>query len=157
MKIIRFHDFHKLNYILASELRMCRLTYIHFLFIFFLSWFLLLLPCCLQQSSPKKRILPPVKFLEGEVIWAKFNRRPWWPCEVVVDPEQGIYHRVKGNDRPCRLYHVRTFGEPVELAWVEGKAIHTFKGGFEFEQLPLLRRRGKQREENYKYTVIIIL
>ncbi|XP_078121806.1 uncharacterized protein nsd1b isoform X2 [Sander vitreus] len=107
-----------------------------------------------SMSSLKKKSLPPVKFLEGEVIWAKFNRRPWWPCEVTVDPAQGIYHRVKEpSDRPCRLYHVRTFGEPVELTWVEEKATHSFHGGFEFEQLTLLRRRGKQREQNYKYTI----
>lgn len=52
---------------------------------------------CRQQDSLKKESLPPLKFLEGEVIWAKFNRRPWWPCEVIVDPAQGIYHRVKGG------------------------------------------------------------
>ncbi|KAM3869070.1 histone-lysine N-methyltransferase, H3 lysine-36 specific [Diretmus argenteus] len=108
----------------------------------------------IQQNSPKKKHQPPVKFLEGEVIWAKFNRRPWWPCEVVADPEQGLYHKVKEpSDRPCRLYHVRTFGKPVEFSWVEGKGTHPFQGGFEFEQLLLLHRRGKQREENYKYTI----
>ncbi|XP_055730042.1 histone-lysine N-methyltransferase, H3 lysine-36 specific-like isoform X4 [Salvelinus fontinalis] len=108
----------------------------------------------LKMDSPKKKSLPPVKFLEGEVIWAKFNRRPWWPCEMTVDPVQGTYHKMKEpSDRPCRQYHIRTFGEPVELAWVAGKATHTFHGGFEFEQLPLIRRRGRQREKDYKYTI----
>lgn len=59
--------------------------------------FFFFLHCCRQQNSLKKNSLPPLKFLEGEVIWAKFNRRPWWPCEVIVDPAQGIYHRVKGG------------------------------------------------------------
>uniref|UniRef100_A0A3P8Q1L4 Histone-lysine N-methyltransferase, H3 lysine-36 specific n=1 Tax=Astatotilapia calliptera TaxID=8154 RepID=A0A3P8Q1L4_ASTCA len=114
--------------------------------------------CCQPQSSLKKKSLPPVKFVEGEVVWAKFSRRPWWPCEVIVDPVQGVYHRAKEpSDRPCRLYHVRTFGEPQELVWVEEKSTHTFHGGFEFEQLLLLRRRGKQREQNSKYTVNTIL
>eukprot|EP00063_Salmo_salar_P018648 XP_013993483.1 PREDICTED: histone-lysine N-methyltransferase, H3 lysine-36 and H4 lysine-20 specific-like isoform X4 [Salmo salar] len=108
----------------------------------------------LKMDSPKKKSLPPVKFLEGEVIWAKFNRRPWWPCEMTVDPVQGTYHKMKEpSDRPCRQYHIRTFGEPVELAWVAGKATHTFHGGFEFEQLPLIRRRGRQRDKDYKYTI----
>ncbi|XP_053188161.1 histone-lysine N-methyltransferase, H3 lysine-36 specific, partial [Scomber japonicus] len=108
----------------------------------------------LMPNSLKKKSLPPVKFLEGEVIWAKFSRRPWWPCEVIVDPAQGTYHRVKEpSDRPCRLYHVKTFGEPVELAWVAEKSVHTFHGGFEFEQLSLPRQRGKQREQNYKYNI----
>uniref|UniRef100_A0A8C8JU39 [histone H3]-lysine(36) N-dimethyltransferase n=1 Tax=Oncorhynchus tshawytscha TaxID=74940 RepID=A0A8C8JU39_ONCTS len=107
-----------------------------------------------MMDSPKKKSLPPVKFLEGEVIWAKFNRRPWWPCEMTVDPVQGTYHKMKEpSDRPCRQYHIRTFGEPLELAWVAGKATHTFHGGFEFEQLPLIRRRGRQRDKDYKYTI----
>uniref|UniRef100_A0A8C7J8F5 [histone H3]-lysine(36) N-dimethyltransferase n=1 Tax=Oncorhynchus kisutch TaxID=8019 RepID=A0A8C7J8F5_ONCKI len=106
------------------------------------------------MDSPKKKSLPPVKFLEGEVIWAKFNRRPWWPCEMTVDQVQGTYHKMKEpSDRPCRQYHIRTFGEPLELAWVAGKATHTFHGGFEFEQLPLIRRRGRQRDKDYKYTI----
>ncbi|XP_047235146.1 histone-lysine N-methyltransferase, H3 lysine-36 specific isoform X2 [Girardinichthys multiradiatus] len=106
-----------------------------------------------QPNNLKKKPLPPVKFLEGEVIWAKFNRRPWWPCEVVVDPSLGVYHKMKEpSDRPSRLYHVRTFGEPKELVWVEEKSTHTFHGGFEFDQL-LLRRRNKQREQNNKNTI----
>lgn len=72
--------------------------------------------CCCQQNSPKKKSLPPLKFLEGEVIWAKFDRRPWWPCEVIVDPALGNYHRVKGQPAAllsccneegfrCQLFH----------------------------------------------------
>uniref|UniRef100_A0A3P9IB78 Histone-lysine N-methyltransferase, H3 lysine-36 specific n=2 Tax=Oryzias latipes TaxID=8090 RepID=A0A3P9IB78_ORYLA len=107
-----------------------------------------------QPNSFKKNSLPPLKFVEDEVVWAKFNRRPWWPCEVLVDPAQGVYHKVKEpSDRPCRLYHVRTFGQPEEQVWVEDKSIHTFHGGFEFERLLLLRRRGKQRVQNNKCTI----
>ncbi|KAF7206162.1 histone-lysine N-methyltransferase, H3 lysine-36 specific isoform X1 [Nothobranchius furzeri] len=107
-----------------------------------------------QQNNLKKKPLPPVKFVEGEVVWAKFSRRPWWPCEVVVDPSQGVFHKLKEpSDRPCRLYYVRTFGEPKDFFWVEEKSTHTFHGGFEFEQLILLRRRGKQREQTSKYTI----
>ncbi|KAM4547278.1 uncharacterized protein nsd1b isoform 2-T3 [Fundulus diaphanus] len=107
------------------------------------------------QNSLKKKSLPPVKFVEGEVVWAKFNRRPWWPCEVVVDPSLGVYHRMKEpSDRHCRLYHVRTFGDPKELVWVEEKSTHTFHGGFEFDQLLLLRRRSKQREKSNKKNTI---
>ncbi|XP_028322398.1 uncharacterized protein nsd1b isoform X2 [Gouania willdenowi] len=103
------------------------------------------------QSSFKKKPLPPVKFVEGEIVWAKFKRRPWWPCEVIVDPVQGVYHRVKDtSDRPCWLYHVRTFGDTEELLWVEEKSTHVFCGGFEFEQL---QRRGKQREKSNKNTI----
>lgn len=124
---------------------------------------------------------------------------------MIVDPVQGIYHKVKGgpgrghaillqayskaswvpltascsscsgrvspvfmrllpmfvaptepSDRPCRLYFVRTFGEPVEQTWVEDRATQTFYGGYEFEQLPPMRRRGKQREQTAKQTVISV-
>ncbi|XP_061660354.1 histone-lysine N-methyltransferase, H3 lysine-36 specific [Syngnathoides biaculeatus] len=106
------------------------------------------------MSDMKRSSVPPVKFLEGEVIWAKFNRRPWWPCEVIVDPTQGAYHRVKEpSDRPCRLYHIRTFGNPEERTWVEDKSTHIFHGGFQFEQLAQLRRKGKHRGQNHNYTI----
>ncbi|XP_077596420.1 uncharacterized protein nsd1b [Stigmatopora nigra] len=105
-------------------------------------------------NDTKRSSVPPVKFLEGEVIWAKFNRRPWWPCEVIVDPALGVYHRVKEpSDRPCRLYHVRNFGVPQEQAWVEDKSTHIFHGGFQFEQLAQVRRKGKQKGQNQKYTI----
>uniref|UniRef100_A0AAY4AM63 Histone-lysine N-methyltransferase, H3 lysine-36 specific n=1 Tax=Denticeps clupeoides TaxID=299321 RepID=A0AAY4AM63_9TELE len=107
------------------------------------------------RSSPGlEKPVVPVKYLEKDVIWAKFNRRPWWPCQVIVDPTRGTWHKMKEpSDRPCCQYYVRTFGEPVEMAWVVGKATHPFGGGHEFEQLPVLRRRGRQKLENYRYTV----
>lgn len=40
-----------------------------------------------------------------------------------------------------------------ESAWVPENAILPFKGGHEFQDLPVLRRRGKQKEKDYKYTV----
>ncbi|XP_053704100.1 histone-lysine N-methyltransferase, H3 lysine-36 specific [Synchiropus splendidus] len=108
----------------------------------------------LMLTDLNKRPLPPLKFLEGEIIWAKFGRRPWWPCEVVVDPTLGLYHRIKESaDRPSRLYHVKTYGEPVEQAWVEDKSTHTFHGGFEFKQFLQRRRRGKTKEQSHKYTI----
>lgn len=55
--------------------------------------------------------------------------------------------------RPCRQYFVRTYGEILDQAWVVGRATFPFEGRHQFEDLPVLRRRGKQKEENYKYTV----
>ncbi|XP_028840188.1 histone-lysine N-methyltransferase, H3 lysine-36 and H4 lysine-20 specific [Denticeps clupeoides] len=112
------------------------------------------LPEVTKTTSQKKKPVVPVKYLEKDVIWAKFNRRPWWPCQVIVDPTRGTWHKMKEpSDRPCCQYYVRTFGEPVEMAWVVGKATHPFGGGHEFEQLPVLRRRGRQKLENYRYTI----
>lgn len=42
----------------------------------------------------------------------------------------------------------------MEQTWVEDRATQTFYGGYEFEQLPPMRRRGKHREQPPKQTVI---
>uniref|UniRef100_A0A669CX11 Histone-lysine N-methyltransferase, H3 lysine-36 specific n=1 Tax=Oreochromis niloticus TaxID=8128 RepID=A0A669CX11_ORENI len=106
------------------------------------------------SNSPKKRPLPAVKYLEGDLVWAKFNRRPWWPCQVTSDPDQGIHTKMKvPSPRPCRMYFLETIGEIVESSWVPGNVILPFEGGHQFEDLPVLRRRGKQKEKDYKYTI----
>lgn len=51
------------------------------------------------------------------------------------------------------MYFLKTFGEIVDRAWVPGKATYSFEGGHQFENLPVLRRRGRQKEKDYKYTV----
>lgn len=55
--------------------------------------------------------------------------------------------------RPCRLYFIKMFGEIVDQAWVPAKATFPFEGGHQFEKLPVLRRRGRQKDKDYKYTV----
>ncbi|KAL2077525.1 hypothetical protein ACEWY4_027029 [Coilia grayii] len=107
-----------------------------------------------NSSSPKKKPLPGVRYGVGDVVWAKFNRRPWWPCQVTCDSPNGIHTRMKDpSRRPCRLYFLKTFGEVVDRAWVPGKATYPFEGGHQFENLPVLRRRGRQKEKDYKYTI----
>ncbi|XP_042275873.1 histone-lysine N-methyltransferase, H3 lysine-36 specific isoform X1 [Thunnus maccoyii] len=107
-----------------------------------------------NSNSPKKKPLPTVKYMEGDLVWAKFNRRPWWPCQVTIDSDQGIHTKMKvPSPRPCRMYFLETIGEIIECAWVPGNAILPFEGGHQFEDLPVLRRRGKQKEKDYKYTI----
>ncbi|XP_061089973.1 histone-lysine N-methyltransferase NSD2 [Conger conger] len=105
-------------------------------------------------TSPRKKPLPEVKFSVGDLVWSKFNRRPWWPCQVIADPRDGMHTRMKEpSRRPCRQYFLRTFGDTVEQAWVPGKAVCPFVGGHEFDNLPVLRRRGRQKDKNYRYTI----
>lgn len=107
-----------------------------------------------NSNSPKKKPLPAVKYVEGDLVWAKFNRRPWWPCHVTCDPDQGTHTKMKvPSPRPCRMYFLETIGEIIESAWVPGNVILPFEGGHQFEDLPVLRRRGKQKEKDYKYTI----
>ncbi|XP_059919246.1 histone-lysine N-methyltransferase, H3 lysine-36 specific [Gadus macrocephalus] len=107
-----------------------------------------------NSNSPKKKLLSAVKYLNGDLVWAKFNRRPWWPCQIASDTPQGVHTKMKApSHRPCRLYFLETIGEIAERAWVPGKAILPFQGGHQFNELPVLRRRGKQKEKDYKYTI----
>ncbi|CAB1324995.1 unnamed protein product [Coregonus sp. 'balchen'] len=107
-----------------------------------------------NPNSPKKKPLPAVQYVEGDLVWAKFNRRPWWPCSVTIDPLEGTHTHMKvPSRRPCRMYYVETVGEIADHAWVPGKVTYPFTGGEQFTDLPVLRRRGKQREKDYKYTI----
>ncbi|KAK3526082.1 hypothetical protein QTP70_014657 [Hemibagrus guttatus] len=102
------------------------------------------------SDSPKKKPLPEVKFTVGDVVWAKFNRRPWWPCRISIDPLSESHTRMKEpSSRPCRMYFVRTFGEIVDHAWVSGQSTYAFEGGQQFEKLPMVRRRGRQKDKGY--------
>ncbi|XP_067280448.1 histone-lysine N-methyltransferase, H3 lysine-36 specific isoform X2 [Pseudorasbora parva] len=108
----------------------------------------------MMTKKSKTKALPPVKYLEGEVIWAKFNRRPWWPCQVTVDPVEGAYHRIKEPpDRTNRQYFLKTFGEPEEQAWVPERSTHIFVGGYQFNNLPCARGSGRQRDENARHSI----
>nr|XP_055036635.1 histone-lysine N-methyltransferase, H3 lysine-36 specific isoform X2 [Misgurnus anguillicaudatus] len=108
----------------------------------------------IMTKKQRTKAPPPVKYLEGEVIWAKFNRRPWWPCQVSIDPAEGVYHRVKEPpDRASRQYFLKTFGEPEEQAWVAERSTHIFVGGYQFNNLPFVRGSGRQKDENRRYSI----
>nr|XP_056708915.1 histone-lysine N-methyltransferase, H3 lysine-36 specific isoform X2 [Euleptes europaea] len=107
----------------------------------------------LPSGRTKKKPIP-VKYEAGDLVWAKFSRRPWWPCKIYHDPMLDTHTKMKvSNRRPYREYYVEALGEPSERAWVVGKAIVVFEGRHQFEDLPILRRRGKQKEKGYKHKV----
>ncbi|KAM4819608.1 histone-lysine N-methyltransferase, H3 lysine-36 specific [Thomomys bottae] len=107
------------------------------------------LPFCQPKKKPT-----PLKYEVGDLIWAKFKRRPWWPCRICSDPLINTHSKMKvANRRPYREYYVEAFGDPSERAWVAGKAIVMFEGRHQFEELPVLRKRGKQKEKGYRHKV----
>ncbi|NWI40187.1 NSD1 protein, partial [Picathartes gymnocephalus] len=57
------------------------------------------------------------------------------------------------NQKAYREYYVDALGDPSEKTWVAGKAIVLFEGRHQFEELPVLRKRGKQKEKVYKHKV----
>uniref|UniRef100_A0A673G3W7 PWWP domain-containing protein n=1 Tax=Sinocyclocheilus rhinocerous TaxID=307959 RepID=A0A673G3W7_9TELE len=110
-----------------------------------------------QTKKMKTKALPPVKYLEGEVIWAKFNRRPWWPCQKnqIVLPYISLCDYVsEPPNRTNRQYFLKTFGEPEEQAWVPERSTHIFVGGYQFNNLPFVRGSGRQQDENTRHSVI---
>ncbi|KAG8439398.1 hypothetical protein GDO86_005564 [Hymenochirus boettgeri] len=103
---------------------------------------------------PRRKKCTPVRYDEGDVVWAKFSRRPWWPCRICANPEQDVHSQSKApSKRPPRNYYVETLGELTEKIWVPAKALVAFKGAHQFESLPDLRRSQKQREKSFKHKV----
>nr|XP_060621610.1 histone-lysine N-methyltransferase, H3 lysine-36 specific isoform X3 [Anolis sagrei ordinatus] len=111
-------------------------------------------PATRIPADQNKKKPAPVKYEAGDLVWAKFNRRPWWPCKICHDPILDTHSKMKvSNRRPYRQYCVETLGDPSERAWVVGKAIVVFEGRHQFEELPVLRRKGKQKEKDYRHKV----
>ncbi|XP_032066970.1 histone-lysine N-methyltransferase, H3 lysine-36 and H4 lysine-20 specific isoform X5 [Thamnophis elegans] len=105
-------------------------------------------------SGRTKKKPAPVKYEAGDLVWAKLSRRPWWPCKVCHDPVLDTHSKMNvTNRKPYREYHVEVLGDPSERAWVMGKCIVIFEGRHQFEELPILRKRGKQKEKDYKHKV----
>uniref|UniRef100_H3ARX4 Histone-lysine N-methyltransferase, H3 lysine-36 specific n=1 Tax=Latimeria chalumnae TaxID=7897 RepID=H3ARX4_LATCH len=106
----------------------------------------------LDFCSIKKKPVP-VKYKVGDLVWAKLNRRPWWPCRVCSDPLLDTHSKMKvPSRRPCRQYYVQNVGDLSDQAWVAGKATVLFEGRHQFEELPVCRR-GKQKEKPYTYKI----
>ncbi|OCT88682.1 histone-lysine N-methyltransferase, H3 lysine-36 specific isoform X2 [Xenopus laevis] len=106
------------------------------------------------QFLPRRKKPAPVRHDEGDVVWAKFSRRPWWPCRICAnsDPE-GQPQRKAFSKRPSRNYYVETLGELTEKIWVPAKALVPYRGAHQFEGLPELRRTQRQGERSFKHKV----
>ncbi|XP_069827203.1 histone-lysine N-methyltransferase, H3 lysine-36 specific isoform X2 [Dendropsophus ebraccatus] len=98
-----------------------------------------------SQPSGKR---PALIFEEGDVVWAKFSRRPWWPCKICADPRQDV--KEEGTKTPPRQYYVETLGDLTEKVWVTAKAVVPFKGEYQFEGLPDPRHPQKLKEGSHK-------
>ncbi|XP_063303376.1 histone-lysine N-methyltransferase, H3 lysine-36 specific isoform X2 [Pelobates fuscus] len=112
-------------------------------------------PDASQLPRKRKKKTPPVRHEEGDVVWAKFNRRPWWPCRICASPVQEGQppkNDASGKKAP-RQYYVETLGELTEKIWVPARAVVQFIGVQQFAELPDLRRPQKQRERPVKKEV----
>ncbi|XP_056431004.1 histone-lysine N-methyltransferase, H3 lysine-36 specific [Hyla sarda] len=101
----------------------------------------------LQDRQPRRKIPVPM-FEEGDVVWAKFGQRPWWPCRICADPRQDV--KEVDTKNPPRQYYVETLGELTEKVWVTSKAVVRFKGIYQFERLPDSQHPQKIKESFHK-------
>ncbi|KAG9490787.1 hypothetical protein GDO78_006232 [Eleutherodactylus coqui] len=100
-----------------------------------------------QDRKSRGKIPAPI-FEEGDVVWAKFSRRPWWPCKICSEPQQDI--KEVGTKKTPRQYYVETLGELTEKVWVTAKALVPFRGVYQFERLPGSRHPQKLKEGSHK-------
>uniref|UniRef100_A0AAV2MJP4 ATP synthase peripheral stalk subunit OSCP, mitochondrial n=1 Tax=Knipowitschia caucasica TaxID=637954 RepID=A0AAV2MJP4_KNICA len=108
----------------------------------------------LNPNSPKKESCPSDELLEGDIVWAKFNKRPWWPCQIIRHPVQGVHTKMKvPSSRSCRLYYLQTIEETEESAWIPENVVVPFESGHQFEDSLVLKRKGKQKEKDFKYKI----
>lgn len=59
--------------------------------------FLRIVSCFSPKRRTKKKKPIPIKYEAGDLVWAKFKRRPWWPCKICHDPVLDTHSKMKGN------------------------------------------------------------
>lgn len=72
-----------------------------------------------------------VKYEPGDLIWGRIGHYPFWPCIVIYDPEEPIFHKVDGRGR--LTYHVLFYGDNGKRSWVSSSMVLQFLGLQDFE------------------------
>ncbi|KAG8578940.1 hypothetical protein GDO81_010671 [Engystomops pustulosus] len=101
-------------------------------------------PRSLELQDRQQRDKTPVPILEeGDIVWAKLSRRPWWPCRICADPQHDV--KEVSTKKPPKQYYVETLGDLMEKVWVTAKAVVPFKGADEFQRLPDPQNEGSHK------------
>lgn len=66
-------------------------------------------------------------FSPGDLVWAKLEGYPWWPCLVYNHPTEGILARGRG--RTLRI-HVQFFEDEPSRGWVSVRYLRPYTGRF---------------------------
>ncbi|MGH0172526.1 UNVERIFIED_CONTAM: hypothetical protein FKN15_063799 [Acipenser sinensis] len=72
---------------------------------------------CLSKST--------CQFKPGDLVWAKLEGHPWWPCLVYNHPETAELLRGKGK---AQRIHVQYFDVPPMRGWVSMKYVKPYQG-----------------------------
>ncbi|XP_061102875.1 LOW QUALITY PROTEIN: histone-lysine N-methyltransferase NSD2 [Conger conger] len=79
---------------------------------------------------------PEVRFSVGDVVWAKVNGYPWWPCMVTTDPVHNKHVKKKAViSRTILMYHVQYFSDMPERGYVSEKIMVPFEGEEQYQEL----------------------
>ncbi|XP_044284717.1 DNA mismatch repair protein Msh6 isoform X2 [Varanus komodoensis] len=65
------------------------------------------------------------EFSPGDLVWAKLEGYPWWPCLVYRHPTEGTLFRGRG--RASRI-HVQFFDDDPSRGWVSIRYIRPYTG-----------------------------
>nr|KAF6329097.1 mutS-like protein 6 [Pipistrellus kuhlii] len=66
-------------------------------------------------------------FSPGDLVWAKMEGYPWWPCLVYNHPFDGTFIREKGKS--ARV-HVQFFDDSPTRGWVSRRLLKPYTGGY---------------------------
>ncbi|XP_035177058.1 DNA mismatch repair protein Msh6 isoform X1 [Oxyura jamaicensis] len=66
----------------------------------------------------------------GDIVWAKMEGYPWWPCLIYNHPTEGTI--VRGKGKATRI-HVQFFDDSPTRGWVSLKYLRPYKGSSDGE------------------------
>uniref|UniRef100_H3B5L6 DNA mismatch repair protein n=3 Tax=Latimeria chalumnae TaxID=7897 RepID=H3B5L6_LATCH len=96
------------------------------------------------------------EFTPGDLVWAKMEGYPWWPCLVYDHPTEGNF--LRGQAKSLRM-HVQFFDDPPMRGWVGMKYVklytgsdckETQRGGMFFSGKPEIRKAMKLADDALK-------
>ncbi|XP_048208929.1 DNA mismatch repair protein Msh6 isoform X2 [Perognathus longimembris pacificus] len=78
-----------------------------------------------NSASPAAPASSSCDFSPGDLVWAKMEGYPWWPCLVYNHPFDGTFIREKGKS--ARV-HVQFFDDSPTRGWVNKRLLKPYTG-----------------------------
>uniref|UniRef100_A0A8C9QSL3 DNA mismatch repair protein n=1 Tax=Spermophilus dauricus TaxID=99837 RepID=A0A8C9QSL3_SPEDA len=106
-----------------------------------------------SEAGPGHRPLGSCDFSPGDLVWAKMEGYPWWPCLVYNHPFDGTFTREKGKS--VRV-HVQFFDDSPTRGWVSKRLLKPYtgskskeaqKGGHFYSSKPEILRAMQRADE----------